>query len=324
MKKFVMGSLAAAGILAAMGCVLCLISAVVGGRSFTYWARNDERVMENLERVADRLEDAWHGIYYIGGWYQRYDDENPKELSVNDHIASMNVWEAQQSLDGIRDLNLTLGAGRMVIEEKDASDGIVDIYVQGKGECDHRVEDGTLYIEGFKGIKTIGADISDNVITLVIPQGTRFEELDIEVGAGVMEVTGIGAAEIEASIGAGELIMYQVESEELSIEVGAGRIEAGEMISKDISVTVGVGEGIYEGTASGNVEVESDMGNIEFSLQEDQDSFNYDIECDMGSVEIGGSGFSGMGREQRVNNHASKEFEVSCNLGNINISFQEQ
>ena len=66
------------------------------------------------------------------------------------------------------------------------------------------------------------------------------------------------------------------------------------------------------------------MGNIEFSLQEDQDSFNYDIECDMGSVEIGGSGFSGMGREQRVNNHASKEFEVSCNLGNINISFQEQ
>jgi len=84
-------------------------------------------------------------------------------------------------------------------------------YYQGKGECDHRVEDGTLYIEGFKGIKTIGADISDNVITLVIPQGTRFEELDIEVGAGVMEITGIGAAEIEASIGAGELIMYQVE-----------------------------------------------------------------------------------------------------------------
>ncbi len=323
MKKFVKGSLMAAGILAALGCILCLISAIAGGRSFTYWARNDERVMESLDRVADRLSDAWYGIYYIGGWDQRFGDENPKDLTVNNYTAGANAWEAQQSLDGVRELNLILGAGSLVLKEKDASDGMMDIYVQGRGECDYRVNDGTLYIEGFKGIKTIGTDLSENIITLVIPKGTVFEELDIEVGAGVMEVTGAGAKEIDASIGAGELSLYQVESEELSVEVGAGRIEANNMISKDISVTVGMGEGIYEGTASGNVEVEADMGNIEFSLQENQDSFNYDIECDMGSVEIGGSGFSGMGREQRVNNHASKEFEVSCNLGNINISFQD-
>lgn len=323
MKKFAKGSLLTAGILAALGCVLCLISALAGGRSFTYWARNDERVMESLDRVANRLNDAFSGFHFFGDWHFYYDGKNPKDLTVNNDTAGGNAWEAQQSLDGVRELNLILGAGSLVLKEKDSSDGMIDIYVQGKGECDYKIKDGTLYVEGFKGIKTLGSEISENIITLVIPKGTSFEEMDIEVGAGAMEATGVAALEIDASIGAGELVLSKVESQELSVEVGAGRMEAANMVSKDVSITVSMGEGIYEGTISGNAEVECDMGNVEFSLKDSQDAFNYDVECGMGSIEIGGTGFTGLGREQRMNNHASKEFEVNCNLGNINISFQE-
>lgn len=323
MKKFAKGSLLTAGILAALGCVLCLISALAGGRSFTYWARNDERVMESLDRVANRLNDAFSGFHFFGDWHFYYDGENPKDLTINNDTAGGNAWEAQQSLDGVRELNLILGAGSLVLKEKDSSDGMIDIYVQGKGECDYKIKDGTLYVEGFKGIKTLGTEISENIITLVIPKGTSFEEMDIEVGAGAMEATGVAALEIDASIGAGELVLSKVESQELSVEVGAGRMEAANMVSKDVSITVSMGEGIYEGTISGNAEVECDMGNVEFSLKDSQDAFNYDVECGMGSIEIGGTGFTGLGREQRMNNHASKEFEVNCNLGNINISFQE-
>lgn len=323
MKKFAKGSLLTAGILAALGCVLCLISALAGGRSFTYWARNDERVMESLDRVANRLNDAFSGFHFFCDWHFYYDGENPKDLTVNNDTAGGNAWEAQQSLDGVRELNLILGAGSLVLKEKDSSDGMIDIYVQGKGECDYKIKDGTLYVEGFKGIKTLGSEISENIITLVIPKGTSFEEMDIEVGAGTMEATGVAALEIDASIGAGELVLSKVESQELSVEVGAGRMEAANMVSKDVSITVSMGEGIYEGTISGNAEVECDMGNVEFSLKDSQDAFNYDVECGMGSIEIGGTGFTGLGREQRMNNHASKEFEVNCNLGNINISFQE-
>lgn len=323
MKKFAKVSLMTAGILAALGFVLCLISALAGGRSFAYWARNDKRVVEQLERVAEQLNNAFGGMHFEGDWQFYYDGENPKELTVNNHTSGENDWEAQQSLEGVRELELVLGAGSLVLKEKDTSDGMMDISVQGRGGCDYRVNDGTLYIEGFKGIKTVGMDLSENIITLAIPKGTMFSDLDIEVGAGVMEITGVKALEIDATIGAGELSMEQVESEELSAEVGAGRIEANNMVSKDISFTVSMGEGIYEGTATGNVEVECDMGNMKFSIQDSQDSFNYDIECGMGSVEIGGSGFTGLGKEQRVNNHALKEFEVDCNMGNVNISFQE-
>ena len=65
------------------------------------------------------------------------------------------------------------------------------------------------------------------------------------------------------------------------------------------------------------------MGNIEFSLEEKQEGFNYDIECGMGNIEIGGAGFSGLAREQRMENHAYREFEAECNMGSIVISFQE-
>lgn len=323
MKKFAKVSLITAGILAALGCVLCLVSGLLGGRNFIYWAKNDSRVMEKLDRVANKLDNAFEHVY-IGSWHFGWDDENPGELTVNDHTVSADdAWETQQSLDGVRNLNLMLGAGSLVLKEKDDPDGMIDIYVQGKGGCDYRIKEGTLYVEGFKGIKTVGTDISENVITLVIPKGTRFEELDIEVGAGTMEITGVEAIEVDATVGAGVLLLYQVESRELSAEAGAGKVEAREMISGEVSITVSMGEGIYDGTASGDVEVECDMGRIEFSLREKQEDFNYDIECGMGNVEIGGAEFSGLAREQRMDNHAYREFEAVCNMGNIVINFQE-
>ena len=324
MKKFAKTSLTAAGILAALGIILCLISSLIGGRNFMYWAQNDKRVMEKLDRVANRLDDVFGHFYYVGDWYFGWDDGNPRELTVNDSVVPVdNAWEAQQSLDGIRNLNLMLGAGSLVLKEKDASDGMIDIYVQGKGGCDYMIKGETLYVEGFKGIKTIGTDFSENIITLVIPKGTGFEELDVEIGAGIMEITGVSASEIDAQIGAGELILDEIKSRELSVEIGAGRMEADNMDSKDISISVSMGGCIYAGTASGNVEVQCDMGNIEFSLEEKQEDFNYDIECGMGNIEIGGAEFSGIAREQRMDNHADKEFEAVSNMGNIVISFQK-
>ena len=135
MKKFAKVSLATAGILAALGFVLCLISSLIGGRNAMYWVKNDSRVIEKLDQVTDKLDDAFEHFHYAGNWHFGWEDGNPRDLTVNDHVVSYDAgwpWEAQQSLDGVRNLNLMLGAGSLVLKEKDASDGMIDIYVQGK------------------------------------------------------------------------------------------------------------------------------------------------------------------------------------------------
>lgn len=327
MKKFVVGGLITAGIFAAAGVILCLISGIFGGRNLFYLIRNDDYLEEKIERAGEKLERAGErmGDWFEGaeGWHLVYNDPNPRELTVNDQVAGPAGSETQYPIDGIRKLDLTLGAGSFVIKEKDGDDGMIDIYVQGRGGCDYLLKEDTFYVEGFKGLKTVGSDLSENVITLVIPSGMEFEEIDVEVGAGVMEINGLRTREIDANIGAGELLMNGTETGDFSAEVGVGRIEASHMVSGDVSLMVSMGEGLYEGTVSGNIDLECDMGNLVVSLNEKEEDFNYQIECGVGVVSIGGSEFSGLATERKVDHGAYRECDVECSVGNIDIKFQE-
>lgn len=323
MIKFVKGSLIAAGGFAVIGIVLCLISMIFGGRNLSYMIKNDAYLDGKLERVGEKLENVMEKAEgWNISWGHRH-HESSERLIVNDVDQETTGVEEHVSIDGIRNLNLILGAGSLVVREKNSSDGIIDIYVQGRGGCDYRTKDDTFYIEGFKGINTIGSNMDENVITLVFPSGSVFEEVDMEVGAGVMEISHLRTREMDAVIGAGGLYLQQAETGDLAVEVGAGKVEADDMVSGDISLTVSMGECIYEGTASGDIDVECDMGSVGLTLKERERDFNYEIECGMGSVQIGGTGFTGLGSQKRVDNGVGREIDVECSMGNIMVSFEE-
>lgn len=324
MKKFVKGSLITAGIFAAVGVVFCLVSAIFGGRNLVYFVRNDAYLEGKIEAAGDFL-DAFFDRIGSRSWHRHASwwNENPDRLIINEQETETTAKEIQQPMEGIRSLDLSLGAGSFVVKEKNTDDGMIDIYIQGVGGCDYRVKDGTLYVEGFKGIKAIGSDIFENVITLVLPAGTRFEEVDMEIGAGVMEVASLKAGEIDVSVGAGELIMNRTEARELSAEIGAGRLEAGNMDAGEVSLTVSMGECIYMGTVSGDLELECDMGNMELSLNGREEDFNYEIECSAGNIEIGGLEYTALASERKIHNGAHRESDIECNMGNIIISFRE-
>ncbi|MBD5548467.1 MAG: DUF4097 family beta strand repeat protein [Lachnospiraceae bacterium] len=317
MSKFVKSSLIVAGVFAALGVVFCLVSAILGGKSLIYYARNVEGKSRYVEDV---LEDF---VYRIDGWHISWRDRNPEELTVNDHMETTAEQVEHQPIEGIKNLNLMLGAGSFVIREKDTDDGMIDIYIQGKGGCDYAKKGDTLYVEGFKGIKTIETDLSENVITLVIPAGTSMEEVDIEVGAGVMEIVSLKAKEIDALIGAGELRIDQAQAQDLSAEIGVGRFEANNMDVEEASLTLSLGECIYEGAISGNLDIECDMGNMEISLSGHEDDYNYEIECGAGNIEIGGVSYAALASERHINNGCHRDIEIECNMGNIEIQFKE-
>lgn len=338
MSKFVKGSLTAAGVLAALGCILCMISTLAGGRSAIYWAQNDDYMEEKLEKVGDKLGDALSKIH-IGNWHLVWrnngiavgfgEDENPTELTINNVTNSetnpdgrIAASEQHIEADEVRNLNLSLGAGTFIIKEKEASDGIIDIYIQGIGGCDYRVKNGTFYIEGFKGIKVIGSDISENVITLVLPAGMSFDEVDVEVGAGVMEIYDLMVKELDADVGAGELSLKDIEARELSTEIGAGRLSAENVSTKDADIAVSMGECVYKGTISENLDAECDMGNMEFYLSGTEKDHNYDIECAAGNIDMGSYSFTALAAEREIDNGARGTFDISCNMGNITVCFE--
>lgn len=315
MKKFVKGSLITAGILAALGLILCLISGMAGGRkSLVYFVDNDEYMAERLESLGDELPDI-----RIGNWRLVWRDKNENRA----------VETSRQTVaaDGIRNLELELGAGEFIIREKEVSDGVIDIDVEGIGKCSNYVKNDTLYVEGFKSAYVIGSNISINStmnrITLEIPADMSFDEIDVEIGAGVMEISDLKAREFDAAIGAGELTMENIEANEFSTEIGAGSLNAENVSTQNADVTVNLGECIYNGTISGNLEAECDMGSMEFYLNGREEEHNYEIECAAGNIEVGSLSFTALGAEKMINNGVGSTFDISCSMGDITIRFKE-
>lgn len=331
MKKFVKVSLIVAGILTALGAVFCLISAIAGGGSVIHYIRNDEYMearLEAVEKVLDNVDSGWDYVVFdkdkgrlvVNG---ENNSSNSDELEVNKERVSEGGYENHLSAENIKNLDITLGAGSFVIKEKDALDGTIDLYVQGKGKCDYYVKDGTLYIEGFKGLKVIGIGDPENCITLCLPAGLEIKEADIEIGAGIMEISSVWIRELDTAVGAGELSLYNMEVREFSTEIGAGRIDAVGMKIKDADIAVNMGEFVLEGAISGDLDAECDMGNLEMKLKGRETDHNYSIECSAGNINLGDFSISALAAEKEINNGAGSSFDIDCNMGNINISFEE-
>lgn len=315
MKKFAKISLITAGIMLAVGMVFCLFSTIVGGRRLVHVIQEDAEFEERIESAADgvskMLYEASDGRWDVVIGLDKKDGKQAKK-------------EFQIPTEGLREWEINVGAGSIMIEEKEEADGYMDVSVAGSGSCDYKIEGGTLSMEGFKGITINGGKSSGNVITIKLPKDYRFKEIDAQIGAGIMSVSGIGVDSLEAEVGAGELLLAKINADRMSVEIGAGRMTASETRVKDAELSVDLGECIYMGSITGNLEADCDMGNMELYLSGSENDHNYDIECDVGNIKLGTYSFAALSTERTIQNNASSNFEINCDMGNIEIEFDEK
>lgn len=329
MKKFMKVSLMTAGVLGAVGIIFCLIGGLVSGHNFMVALKNDaymekrfgavEKVFEGIEKGlgAARVEMEINGI-------SDSHHSEPDSLTVNGQKSADNGYDNDYHIEAgdIRELDLSLGAGTFTISEKDETDGLIDLYVRGKGDVDFYVKDNSLHVEGFKGNKLlIGVGEMDNQITLRIPKGMGFDEIDLEIGAGSMDICNLKARELDANVGAGELIIDKAEITSFSAEIGAGQLSACEMYVWEADVEVGLGSLSYVGAIEQELDAQCGMGNMDFQLKGNEKDHNYEIECSAGSIQLNGWEISAMAAEKYVNNGAASTFELSANMGNITLNF---
>lgn len=338
MKNFAKISLITAGIMLAVGIVFCFFSAVVGGRKLVHVIREDEVLDEKIETAVNKVGNALYEIT-DGAWGYAWNVKKSTELVINGQtqeessvyadsektgiFEKNNKAEFQIPTEGLREWEIDMGAGCIIIEEKEEADGYLDVSVEGIGNCDYKIEGDTLSMEGFKGI-VINGNNSENVITVKLPKDYRFKEIDAKIGAGIMNISDISTDSLDGEIGAGELLLNRIDVGEISMEIGAGRMEASEIEARDAELSVNVGECIYKGSITGNLEADCDMGNMELYLRGSENDHNYEIKCDVGNIKLGTYNFAALSAEKTIQNNVSSNFEIECDMGNIEIEFEEK
>ena len=301
MNKFMKVSLITAGILMAVGIVFCSITAMAGGRRMIrdIWNGHLRWMIDDI----DVIEDI--------GFPTRLRTFPEEKFSVD--IADENTTE----------MELQLGAGSFCVYQKEEADGKIDVEWSGHGSFDAYVKNGTLYIEGFKKNKLFGSDINNNEAIIYIPKGAVFRQINVEAGAGRIELRDIKADLLDAEIGAGEMILGEASVEELNLEIGMGRFEGFDIHANNVEISVGMGESVYSGSISGDLHAECDLGNMALTLEGKETDHNYQIECSAGNINLDGRTFTGLGAEKSINNGESSNFDIECNMGNIDIEFTE-
>ena len=337
MKKFAKISLMTAGVLAVLGCLFCLVSVIGGGRNAITYA-NEKYVLgtlgekggtltRKLLRLTGHLDDQ-DSLAVLSEERDHHADgggENSESQHVNSKDTGSSAAERHIDMGEVRKLHLELGAGTLTVSEKEAGDGeTIDLYIQGEGNCDFYVEKEILYVEGFKGKHTLGSNIGVNNITLKVPMGMGFDEVEVEVGAGLMEFYDVEVRELEATVGAGALSLYRSGIQELSAEIGAGEFYAQDTTAKEVDLAVGLGNCTYQGAIARELEAECNMGNMDFLLQGRESDYNYEIECSGGSIEMDSFETAAFAMEKKIDNGAAGKFDLCCNMGKISVHFVEE
>ena len=105
-------------------------------------------------------------------------------------------------------------------------------------------------------------------------------------------------------VGTGSAIVDWFTADELDLEVGLGTIDASGDTKQQADLECGVGVLAY--TAAGK---EAD--------------FNYRLECGVGELNLGENSYSGLSVEQNIDNKAQKTMNIACDVGSMDIYFEE-
>lgn len=322
MKKFFKWSAITAGILLALGLILILAATVTGGHKAVIsmaqgigeinWTELDE-VLESVDNMEFNIGEDGVNVSF---------GTNAGNLTVNGVTVSAGEQEESFASEEIRKLDLSLSAGEFLIRKKDAADGKIDLCVTGFGECKYEVIGDTLVIDGYHDNIGIHTGSADKMI-VDVPADMKLEKVTAEMGAGQLIMDEIAAGEMEIHVGAGALELDSICADEFLVQLGAGQVIAEDVDILNAAVDVSMGECSMTGEIRGNLKANCDMGDLTMELLGSAEDHNYSVNCSAGNIDLDGYQMSVLAGQKEIDNEADSEYELSCNLGNITVKFEE-
>ena len=322
MKKFLKFCLIAAVILILVGLILGVASTAAGG------GKDVARMAENGELTFDGeffdfsflgAEVDFEDTFDFDGAEPLYDLEDVEVFDGSTEILSGDISRMELAVGNVTDFEIALGGGEFFIQGSE--DGKFYLEAESAEKLQVYAEDETLHL---KALRTKTNDVGMKM-TLYIPADVSYDEMQLELGAGVFKLeVPLTLESFEGEVGAGQMIIDGLTCNTMDINVGAGEF-LGEsiLVNDEAELKVGAGHIGLQGDVKGDLDVECSLGGAELTLAGAEIDFNYEIECAAGSVVAGTAEFSGLSSERSVDNGASKEMNLECAMGAIEVEFEE-
>ena len=316
MKKFMKTCAIMAVVMLVLGAALALAATRVRGSAMITQVV-DSVTGGRLHVNFGNLSIPW-GVFWKDGWHY--------ELDVSDVYDSRHtvlqgdVREYSLGSD-VKSLNIEMGG--YFFEIVDSADDSFYLTTEDAEKFQCYVENGVLYLKVVNAnMISIGVSIEKRII-LSIPKDQFFEEVELELGAGQVNLDNLRADKVSLKVGAGQIIGQNIQAGKLEVSVGAGQVELPGMNVDILDVEIGMGELVGSGAIQKSADLECSMGNLELRLSGREQDFNYQMEVAAGNLTLGRSSYGGLAQERHIQNGADKNMEIECSMGNVSITFSE-
>lgn len=156
-------------------------------------------------------------------------------------------------------------------------------------------------------------------LTIYIPEGTVFSEIDITTGAGRFTADVLSAERLDLEFGAGEVNIGELNaSHEADIEGGAGQITIGGGSLNNLSFEMGVGELSLTSSLRGNSELELGVGEARITLTGSRDDYTVELNKGIGDIRFDGESLS-TGKTMGI---GQNKVEINGGIGSIFVEFK--
>ena len=272
------------------GLVCCIISLSLG---------------VTTEAISKHFPKGYIGWEWNDDWDDDWDDDDDDFLHHHEGANRRDFGtDAVESYSGVREVELEMAVGNVTVERHDGD--TIEVETVGVAEelkFHSYMEENTLKLEAKKRVTGIeGAE--SGTVYLRIPRDMSLYEISLQVGVGELQVEDISAGDLSVEVGVGNGVVHNFQATEASLECGTGTLEV-------------------TGSATQELDMENDVGNIIYHAAGNQKEYNYEMSCGAGEIVIGEEVYCGIKPEEKINNNAQKLINIECNVGEITVDFTE-
>ncbi|MDR0515268.1 MAG: DUF4097 domain-containing protein [Coriobacteriaceae bacterium] len=249
------------------------------------------------------------------------------------------LTQVDRHFDKINSVVVDVGLADLTFQEGD-SFSLEGAYAAEIASLEISEANGVLTISGnrYPSISLgIGFNPHDRLV-FTYPKGTSFEKVTIKNSLGSLNISGLNAKLLEASLNAGSLTGSNASIGTLSIEMDLGScffdglsVKEGARITMnmgglslrdaschDLVVKSNMGSIDFAGLLSGTADLRLDLGGAVLDLENPLETVAYSLETDLGSLEVSG-------KELRSPAKADADtptctLNIKCNLGSVELS----
>lgn len=276
-----------------------------------------------------------HGLIRFGD-DDDYDDDDDDDDDFDNDDAEKSEKDVQKSGGNLKnelwvhggdvaDLEMVFyNCNLQILPSKDETISM-EVEESGKKYISMKLDGRTLKIKDTRKKKHAAkAKVID--MKLYVPDLQMFGEIDLDIGAGNIEIAHLSAANIDIEGGAGSLKADVLTADkEFDADLGVGDFRIRRAVFGETDISCGAGSvSIDQCTLLGDLNVSGGIGDVNIGIIGKEEDFNYELECGMGELEVFGTSYTSLGRAKEIDNGAPYTISAECGIGSVTIYETEE